>query len=110
MSFAVFQYNRVPSIIMMIAKAARSMLLSRYHGIPDTEFPMSSDIMKNAIPSMTAQMIPPNRFSHNNVFILFEAILVNIKKTADESGLLTSLFRAACGLPAVSFVGGVIEL
>ena len=95
---------------MMIAKAARSMLLSRYHGIPDTEFPMSSDIMKNAIPSMTAQMIPPNRLSHNNGFISFEAILVNIKKTADKFGLLARFLRAGRGLPAVDLIGRIIEL
>ena len=45
---------------------------------------MIRDNKMNAAPSMTAQRIPLNRFSHSNGFILFKAILVNIKKTADE--------------------------
>ena len=64
---------------MMTPKAARSILLSRYHGMPDTKFTMSIDNMRNAAPSTTAQRIPLNRLSHSNGFILFKAILVNIK-------------------------------
>ena len=64
---------------MMTPKAARSILLSRYQGTPCTKFPMIRDNKMNAAPSMTAQRIPLNRFSHNNGFILFKAILVNIK-------------------------------
>ena len=95
---------------MMIPKAARSILLSRYHGMPDTKFTMSIDNMRNAAPSTKAQRIPLNRFSHNNGFILFKAILVNIKKPADELGLLARFLRAGRGLPAVGLIGRIIEL
>ena len=94
----------------MTPKAARSILLSRYQGTPCTKFPMIRDNKMNAAPSMTAQRIPLNRFSHSNGFILFKAILVNIKKPADKLGLLARFLRAGRGLPAVGLVGGVIEL
>ena len=71
---------------------------------------MIRDNKMNAAPSMTAQRIPLNRFSHNNGFILFKAILVNIKKTADKLGLPARFLRAGRGLPAVGLIGRIIEL
>ena len=71
---------------------------------------MIRDNKMNAAPSMTAQRIPLNRLSHNNGFILFKAILVNIKKPADKLGLLARFLRAGRGLPAVGLIGRIIEL